>query len=537
MAFPPPKEVLKQLKDFWQGLSREQRIAAIGTVLIVTLGLLGLIYYANRTDWGLLYKGLPEERAAQVIDFLKQEKIPYKVESNGAIKVPRDKVPEVRMALASHGILSPDVTGFEIFDKNQLGATDFLQRVNYQRALEGELARTIMSLSEVEAARVHLALPKESVFIEDQKPPKASVFLKLKNGQRLSRREVEGIVNLVASAVPGLTPEHITVVDTKGRVLYRPESPEERLNAEQLAYRKQLEEAYQEKIESLLTQALGPGHAIAQVSVDVDFTKEVRKEETYDPEGIAVRSELIQDSQKEGGTEGGVPGVKGALANKIEGNTKGFTQTQRETKKSITKNYEVSKVVREQEFSPGAIKKISVAVLLDEAILNKGAKKGEAQAATNLAEERLAQVEKLVKGAIGYDPDRGDQVEVSVLPFEGLEEMKPESPWVAYADRFARPLIEFLLVLLFLLLVIRPVLKTFLKRLEPEPEPLPEEALPEAEEEALPEEEPTPLPQEIALNIIHNQPERAAVLVKRWLAEETEEERQKALKEAEANAH
>ncbi|OAG28163.1 flagellar basal-body MS-ring/collar protein FliF [Thermodesulfatator autotrophicus] len=537
MAFPAPREVLNQLKELWQGLSREQRLAAIGTVLLVTLGLLGMIYYANRTDWGLLYRGLPEDRAAQVIEFLKQEKIPYKVEGNGAIKVPKDKVPEVRMALASHGILTPDVTGFEIFDKNQLGATDFLQRVNYQRALEGELARTIMSLSEVEVARVHLALPKESVFIEDEKPPKASVFLKLKNGQHLNKREVEGIVNLVASAVPGLTPEHITVVDTKGRVLYRPESPEERLDADQIAYRKKLEEIYQEKIESLLAQALGPGHAIAQVSVDVDFTKEVRKEETYDPEGIAIRSELSEESQKEGGSEGGIPGVKGALANKVEGNTQSFSQTQRELKKSLTRNYEVSKVVRQQEFVPGSIKKISVAVLLDEAVLKKGSPKGEAQAATSLTEERLAQVEKLVKGAIGYDPDRGDKVEVSVLPFEGLEEIKPESAWLSYADKFARPLIEFLVILLFLLLVIRPVLKTFLKRLEPEPEPLPEEALPEGEEEALPEEEPTPLPQEIALNIIHNQPERAAVLVKRWLAEESEEERQKVLKEAEANAH
>ncbi|WP_022853677.1 flagellar basal-body MS-ring/collar protein FliF [Thermodesulfatator atlanticus] len=532
MAFPAPKDVITQLRDFWASLSKEQRIAAIGTVLLVTVGLLGLIYYANRTEWGLLYRGLPEEQAAKVIDFLKQEKIPYQVSQDGAIKVPRDKVPEVRMALASHGLLSPDLAGFEIFDKNQLGATDFLERVNYQRALEGELSRTIMSLSAVEAARVHLALPKESVFIEEEKPPKASVFVKLKEGKRLTRREVEGIVNLVASAVPGLSPENVTVVDTKGKVLYRAETPEERLTSEQLAYRKQLESSYQEKIESLLAQALGPGHAIAQVSVDVDFTKEVRNEETYDPEGTAVRSELSEESTKEGVSEGGIPGVKGALANKVEGNTKSLSQTQRETKRSITRNYEVSKVVRHQEFMPGTIRNISVAVLVDAAVLSQGAKKGEAQA----AEDQLAQVEKLVKGAIGYNPDRGDHVEVTMLPFRGFEELKPEASWLSYAERFSRPIIEFLLIVLFLLLVIRPVLKTFLKRLEPEPEPEPQEALTEEEKEALEAEEPTPLPQEIALNIIHNQPERAAVLVKRWLAEESEEERQKALKEAEAHA-
>ena len=530
MAIPAPKEAIGQLKEFWQGLSRQQRLALVGTLVIVLGGLLALVYYVNRVEWGLLYRGLPEDQAAKVVEFLKQEKIPFRVEKDGAIKVPKDKVPEVRMTLASKGILSPDIEGFEIFDRNQLGATDFLQRVNYQRALEGELARTIMGLKAVEAARVHLALPKESLFITEEKPPKASVFVKLKKGERLSKREVQGIVNLVASAVPGLTPENVTVVDTNGRVLYKEESPEERLTSEQLAYRKQLEAVFQEKIESLLAQALGPGHAVAQVAVEVDFTKEVRQEETYDPEGIAIRSEFSEELQKEGITEGGVPGVKGAVANKIEGNAQALSQGQRESKRSLTRNYEVSKVARTQEFLPGTIKKISVAVLVDEALLKPAAKEGEAQAAS----DRLALVERLVKGAIGYNPDRGDQVEVISLPFRGFEEMAPKAAWLEYADHFAKPLIEFLIVLLFLLLVIRPVLKTFLKKMEPEMPP-PEEALPgeEEEAEALEAEEPTPLPQEIALNIIQNQPERAAVLVRKWLAEESEEERQKALKEAE----
>ena len=533
MNFPAPRELFQQLRDFWQGLSRPQRFALLGTLVIVFGGLLGLIYYANRVDWGLLYRGLPEDRAAQVIEYLKQEKIPYKVEPDGSIRVPRDKVPEVRMALASQGVLGPNLEGFEIFDRNQLGATDFLQRVNYQRALEGELSRTIAGLKAVEAARVHLALPRESLFITEEKPPKASVFVKLKEGERLSRREVQGIVNLVSSAVPGLLPENVTVVDTNGRVLYKEESPEERLTSEQLAFRKKLESAYQEKIESLLTQALGPGHAVAQVSVEVDFTKEIRTEETYDPEGIAIRSELSEESQKEGLSEGGIPGVKGAVANKIEGNAKSLSQSQREVRRSVTRNYEVSKVARKQELLPGTIRKISVAVLVDEALLNSAGKEGEAQAAT----DKLSLVERLVKGAVGYNPDRGDQVEVIGLPFEGFAEMAPRAAWLDYAERFARPFIEFLLVLLFLLLVIRPVLKTFLKRMEPEPPTPPEEALPEEEAEALESEEPTPLPQEIALSIIQNQPERAAVLVRRWLAEESEEERQKALKEAEAHAH
>ncbi len=538
MAFPPPKEVFRQLKDFWQGLSREQRIALVGTVLIVFGGLAGLIYYANRVEWGLLYRGLPEEHAAKVVEYLKQEKIPYRISPDGSIKVPKEKVPELRMALASQGVIGPEVQGFEIFDRNQLGATDFLQRVNYQRALEGELSRTISSLKSVESARVHLALPRESLFITEEKPPKASVFLKLKPGAHLSRQEVQGIVNLVASSVTGLSPENVTVVDTSGRVLYREEPPEERLTSEQLAYRKKLEEAYREKIEGLLAQALGPGHAIAQVSVEVDFTKETLTEETYDPEGTAIRSELQEEEQKEGASEGGIPGVKGALANKVEGNTQALSRTEKQFRRSITRNYEVSRLSRKREFSPGTVRRISVAVLLDQSVLNppaqgKEAQGGEAQA----AEDRLSQVERLVKGAIGYNPDRGDQVEVISLPFEGLPEVSKSAIWLDYAQRFARPLTEFLLVVLFLLLVVRPVLKTFLKRMEPEPPPPPEEALTgEEEAEALEGEEPQPLPQEMALSIIHNQPERAAVLVRRWLAEESEEERQKALKEAEAHA-
>lgn len=538
MAFPPPKEILTQLKDFWLGLKREQRIALAGSVFIVLAGLIALVYYANRVEWGLLYRGLPEENAAKVIEYLKQEKIPYQVEADGSIKVPKDKVPELRMALASQGVIGPEIQGFEIFDRNQLGATDFLQRVNYQRALEGELSRTISSLRAVESARVHLALPRESLFISEEKPPKASVFLKLKPGARLSRREVQGIVNLVASSVTGLTPENVTVVDTSGRVLYRENAGEEEISTEQLAYRRRLEEAYREKIEGLLAQALGPGHALARVSVEIDFTKEVFSEETYDPEGTAIRSELLEEEQKEGAQDAGVPGVKGALANKIEGNTKALSRSEKEFRRSVTKNYEVSKISRQRELSPGAVKRISVAVLVDADLLKPASetKEGEAQA----AEDRLALVERLVKGAIGYNPDRGDQVEVISLPFEGLVEASAQPSWMDYVDRFARPVTEVLLAVLFLLFVVRPVLRTFLKQMEPEPPPPPEEALPgeggAGEEAALEGEEPVPLPQEIALGIIQNQPERAAILVRRWLAEESEEDRQKALKEAEAHA-
>ncbi len=518
MKLPQPREIGGQLKAFYQGLSKEQKIVGGLLLLLVVGGLLALVFWTTRTEWGLLYRGLPEETAGEVVAYLRSKNVPFKLEPDGTIRVPKDRVPELRMEIAGQGLVGGVGPGFELFDKGQIGATEFVQKVNYQRALEGELSRTIMGLKAVKYARVHLALPRESLFIEEEKPPKASVFIQLKPGYTLTRKQILGIVNLVSGAVTGLTPENVTVIDTSGRVLYRGEKEEDRLSTTQLAFRRKLEESYRRKVEELLSRALGPGKAVAQVSVDLDFSRGAIREETYDPEMRAVISESLEESQKTEKTTGGPAGVKGALAAKAEGNLGAIAGGGTSSERKVVRNYEASRTLKEITLVPGTIKRISVAVLVDEKALPKeesGAK--------------LEWIEKLVKGAVGFNPDRGDVVEVSTLPFRA-EEVKGPSMWLEYLSRLLKPLVELLIVVLVLLLVVRPILKALLERAAPA-----EEAALEPGEEAPAveaEEEAKPLPHEMALGIVKSDPEKAALLVKKWLLEESAEERAKALKEA-----
>jgi len=518
MKLPQPREIGGQLKHFYEGLTREQKILGGVLILLVIGGLGALILWSHRPEWGLLYRGLPEDTAAEVVDYLKEHRIPFKLEPDGTIRVPKEKVPELRIEIAGQGLVGGMGPGFELFDKGQIGATQFVQKVNYHRALEGELSRTIMALKAVKYARVHLALPRESLFIEKEKPPKASVLLQLRPGYNLSRKQVLGIVNLVSGAVTGLSPENVRVIDTYGRVLYRGQEGEEKLTTTQLAYRRKLEESYRSKIEELLSRALGPGKAIAQVSVDLNFDEGAISEETYDPEMVAVVSESLEETTKRARAQGGPAGVKGALAAKAEGNLGIAAQGQISSSKKVIRNYEPSRTLKKITIAPGKIKRISVAVLVDANALPKEKK-----------ETKLEWIEKVVKGAVGYNPDRGDVVEVSVLPFKA-EVIKGPSMIVEYLGKVGKPVMELLIIILVLLLVVRPVLKALLERTAP---PEAEKAL-EGEEEApaVEAEKPKPLPHEMAMGIVHSSPERAAVLVKKWLLEESLEERTKALKEA-----
>ncbi len=519
MKLPQPREIGGQLKQFYQNLTKEQKIIG-GVVLgLVLVGIVALVVTSTRVEWGLLYRGLPEETAAEVVNYLKGKNIPYKLEPDGTIRVPKEKVPELRMEIAAQGLVGGVGPGFELFDKGQIGATEFVQQVNYQRALENELARTIMGLKAVKFARVHLAMPRESLFIEEEKPPKASVFIQLKQGYTLSKRQIQGIVNLVSGAVPGLTPENVSIVDTTGRVLFRGEEREEEpITALRLRYRQRVEEALRKKVEDLLSKALGPGSAVAQVSVDLDFDQGAIREEVYDPEMTAVVSESLEEARKYLKAEGGPAGVKGALALKLEGNLTAPGQGEVSYEKKVIRNYEPSRRLKEVTLAPGRILRLSVAVLVDENVLPK-----------DETEAKLEWIEKIVKGAVGYNPERGDVVEVSTLPFV-TKEAKKVPVWMEFLLKLSKPLIQLLIVLLVLLLVVRPILKAVLEKPAPVPE---EEALPEEEEvKPIEEEEKPPLPQEMAMGIVQSSPERAALLVKKWLLEESAEERAKALREA-----
>ncbi len=512
------KSLPSQLKEFWNRLNKQQKIFLIGGSIGLTLAIFLTIWFLTKTNWGLLYRGLDEQTTDQIIQYLKTQKIPYKIETDGSIYVPKEKVPELRMEIAGKGLVGGTGPGFELFDKAQMGLTEFQEKVNYQRALQGELERSIKGIRGIKYVRVHLALPKESVFIEEEKPPKASVLIKLKPGYQLSPTEIRGIINLVSGAVPKLEPQNVTIIDADTGKSYKLPSQEEELTVTQLAYKRKIEEDLKNKIEELLGRALGYGKAVAQVSVDLSFDKESIVEETYDPESKAVVSEETEEEQKvTGNPPGGIPGVKGALAQKFEA-TSTKTSGEKYFHKKIIKNYNVSKKVTNLEISPGSIKKISVAVLVDKSVLSEN------------DTAKITWIEDLVKGAIGYNPDRGDVVKVEAKSFVKPPVVKPGI--MDYIAQLYKPTLVFLGLVLFFIFVIRPLIKS----LTPKPVPEKEEEIPEVVEtkpsEEVKEEKEGPLPKEVALGIIQSQPEKAAVLIKKWLLEESLEERKKALAEA-----
>ena len=445
------KNLGSQLKSFWGKLDKKLKFFLIGGSIGVTIALILLIFFLTRTQWGLLYRGLDEQTTGEIVEYLKSHKIPYKVAEDGSIYVPKDKVPEVRMEVASKGLIGGTGPGFELFDKEKLGLTEFQERVNYQRALEGELARTIKGIRGVKFVRVHLVLPKESVFISEEQPAKASVLITMKRGYTLTKEQVKGIVNLVSGAVPKLTPNNITIVDAlTGKNLYYPGEEEENLPTSQLVFKRRLEYNLKNKIEELLGKALGYGRVIAQVSVDLSFDKEKILQETYDPEGTAVVSEELDQEKRYpvGKVPEGVAGVKGALAQKFEAT--GGTQIQGEvyTKTHTIKNYEVSKVVKNLEISPGQIKKISVAVLVDKDIIPA------------INTEKISWIEDLVKGAIGYNPERGDEVKVEAISF--VKPKVPKPGIMDYIVKLYKPILALIVIVLFFLFVVRPILKNVL---------------------------------------------------------------------------
>ncbi len=514
------KALVSQLKEFWNKLSKVQKILLIGGSIGITTALIFTIWLATRIHWGLLYSGLDERTTGEIINFLKSQKVPYKVKPDGSIYVPEEKVPELRMEIATKGLVGGPGPGFELFDKEKLGLTEFQERVTYQRALEGELERTIMGIKGVKSVRVHLALPKESVFVEEEKPPKASVLIEMKRGYYLTPAQVRGIVNLVSGAVPKLEPQNVIVVDARtGKTLSVPLSPEEEITTTQLAYKKKIESYLKEKIEEILAKALGYGNAIAQVSVDLSFDKEKITEERYDPEGTAVVSEDIEtETRSNNASAGGIAGVKGALAQKFEATRPGATSGSY-SRKRIVRNYDVSKTIKNLEISPGSIKKISVAVLVDKSVI-KG-------------NNTLDWISSLVKGAIGYNPDRGDDVEVEAIEFIKPPKKKPGI--MEYLVELSKPLILLVVIILLFIFVVRPIMKAFLPKPPEEVEKAKEvEEVPPSvtEEKEEKEEEKVVMPHEVALGIIQSQPEKAAMLVKKWLLEESLEERKKALSEA-----
>lgn len=532
----------------WQAQLRQllgeqplRRIGLVaGLVAAVAVGI-GLFVWAQEPNYRPLYSRLSQQDAAEVVEALKAGNIPYRLDANtGAILVPAAQVHEVRLGLASQGLPRGEGVGYELLQRDQgFGTSQFMENARFNRALEAELARSISALNGVESARVHLAIPKQSVFIRERNQPSASVLVNLRPGRGLGESQVAAIVHMVASSVPGLEHDKVTVVDQRGRLLTRKEDNLLDATAQQLDYKQQLEDAYVRRIEALLTPMLGPGGVRAQVDARLEFGVEESTQELFDPAGIAVRSEQLSEQQKEDRPVGGVPGAltnqppqAGTLA---PGEPLDDAESRLvESSRNQTRNYEVSKTIRHSRRPLGVIQRLSVAVLVDE----KDAVDEEGNPIRQpLSQEELDRISSLVQQAVGFDAERGDTISVISAPFQGQDsaERTPllEQPWVWETGRL---LLAALLALALLVFVVRPLLRNLFGPKQPEElEEDPElEQLPGAEEPLQlpgPEGEnpllagvPAPVSYEDALTaarqLVSQEPAVAANVVKDWLAED-----------------
>lgn len=420
------KEILKDRLAQLSTLSTPRKIMFLGIVGSAVAGFFILMVSLQKPSYLLLYSGLSTEDAASIVEELKKEKVSYQFGSDsGSILVPADKVYQMRMTLAGRGLPQSGV-GFEIFDKSNIGTTDFLQKMNYLRAIQGELARTISEIDGVEKSRVHISIPEESVFLEDQKEATASVFMKLKPGVRLQSRQVQGITYLISGSVEGLTPDHVTIMDTAGQLLNRPgqDEPGTGLTGTQMEIQQNMERGLERSIQEMLEKVIGRGKVIAQVSAALDFKQVQKTEELYDPNVTAVRSEQISKEKSSGrrgsgatgpGTASGVPGVGSNLpgTGAVGQSTSSSDTSQRQDE---TINYEINKVTRHVVEPVGSLKRLSVAVLLDGNYrIVDGQDQPEYQPRTADEMNKLA---TLVKGVVGFDESRGDQVIVENVPFK-----------------------------------------------------------------------------------------------------------------------
>lgn len=425
-------EKLTNFKDqtvkVWTDMSVTKRVISVSMLAAVGIMAFWLMTRTKHVDYAYLFTDLDAQSGARIIEELKEKKIPYQVKSGGtAVMVPRDKVYELRMIMAGKGLtLGGTATGFEIFDKSQFGVTDFVQKLNYRRALEGELARTISSLQSVTGARVHLVIPERKLFKDEHEDASASVVLNVVSGRSLNQKNIDGIRNLVAGSVPGLKPAHVHIVNSNGETIGDTDS-EKTEKMTMINLQKRLEKDYEIKIRNMLEDILGKGKAVVRVSLDMDFTKKSSVSEKYNPDGQVARSEK-KHVERRGNIANFTAGIPGARSNlpggqQPRGNGAGNGA---ETVKSLT-NYEIDKVVTKTVDPVGTRKRISVAVVVDGMYAGKGA----ARTFKPLPKEKLASISELVKKAVGFRSQDGDQVEI-----QSYELSKPEvKPVVAPSKR------------------------------------------------------------------------------------------------------
>src|SRR5438034_4336832 len=491
------RELSARLVDFFRAQPPARRLvlaSGVGSLVVV----LALAWWVEQPFYRPLFTNLAEQDASAIVEALGAERVPFRLEDGGrAILVPAERLYELRLALASRGLPGGGSVGFELFDRQTLGQTDFLQRLNYQRALQGELGRTISRLGGVESARVHLALPDRSLFVGEDRRPSASVVVKLAPGRALSAAQVDGIVHLVAASVEGLAADGVTVVDQGGRMLTTNRRGDETGGA--LEMQTSIERQLAERVESMLAAVVGRDKAVARVAATLDFARVERTEETYDPERTALRTQRTTREQTTGArTGGGAPGVRSNLTNDPE------PEGPRTERRDEDQSYEVSKVVSHTVAPAGVVKQLTVAVLIDGTYTVAGA----ARKFTPRPAEELARLKELVKNAVGFSEARDDRIEITSVPFQSEPAAAGEGVLAALDTWLPALLMRLLAVGLAaagLFYVVRPLVLGLAARASEGRAALPQAAAAQLTQDNL--------------ALTQQNPERAAQLVREWLRE------------------
>lgn len=517
--------------EWFSELETSRKILIFAGFGLFLAGLLAMSLWVQQPENQVLFSNLAQEDATQIIEKLKDERIPYEITQGGrTILVPSSQVHELRLKFAGEGLPSGGGVGFEIFDKPSLGMTEFIQNLNFRRGLEGELARTITQLEEIESARVHIASPKKSLFMEKEQKPTASVVLNIKANRKLKEGQVEGIGHLVASSVEGLAVEDVMIIDMHGNMLSnaQDEGGLLTLTRTQVEYQRGIEKNLETQAKSMLESILGPEKSIVRVSADINFEQVEKQEELFDPESQVARSEQRSEESNIGSS---IPsGVPGPVSN-----IPGATDTQTapapvmtpptHNKASETINYELNKTVRKVVQQVGDVKKLSIAVIVDGIYAGEGAeRKYQAR-----SEEEMKKLQAIVERAVGFDPKRGDTIEVANAPFDTtqadeaakmLEEESKKELWYN-SGKYG---VMALFILLLFLLVLRPLLSWIstvgedLEALHPAPLVEEEDEAQKSKLELVPIRE-TMEYRKMVSEFAVQDPQYTAELVRRWLKE------------------
>jgi len=452
--------LIKQTTDLWSRMKFGQRIAVLtaagGTIALIV----ALVVYGSQPEYAVLFSDLKPADAQTIVEKLKSKNVQYKLTNNGtAVSVPSERVSELRLEMASVGALAGGHVGFDIFDRTTFGATEFTQQVNYQRAIEGELAKTLEGMDEVDSVRVHITQPHESIYADKTERAKASVMMRMRQGKVLSRERTEAVVGLVASAVEGLDPADVAVMDTQGRLLSSSSHGAKGAGdagtfSSHLEASRKFEAETAARIVSLLEPISGIGHVRSDVAADLDFSEIEQTEEKYDPKSQVIRSQQSSQEARNAGSNGSgnVAGVRASDPTVATPPAVNNATSSGDQRTAATTNYEIDKTVKHTIGGGGRITRLSVSVVVDY--------KQVAGVATARTEEELKKMQGLIAAAVGIDEKRGDQIVVQTIPFDQPTVELHNPGWLERNNQLVRTAIKYgalaLATLLLLIFVIRP---------------------------------------------------------------------------------